>query len=149
MKSLFNRSASEEMVKRITGLTNGSTRQWGKMSVGQMAAHCAVALEVAVGDKTQKRSLASILFGRIAKKQLFTDKPFKQGLPTDKLFVMHDEKELENEKKRLVSVVNRFSEMSTGGVTKEPHPFFGNLTPDEWGTLMWKHLDHHLRQFGA
>ncbi|MDZ4803510.1 MAG: DUF1569 domain-containing protein [Candidatus Eisenbacteria bacterium] len=31
----------------------------------------------------------------------------------------------------------------------EPNPIFGNLSVDEWGKLSWKHLDHHLRQFGA
>ncbi|MEP6513238.1 MAG: DUF1569 domain-containing protein [Parafilimonas sp.] len=28
-----------------------------------------------------------------------------------------------------------------------PHPFFGKLKAEEWRTLTYKHLDHHLRQF--
>ncbi len=35
------------------------------------------------------------------------------------------------------------------GLSKDPHPFFGNLNSEEWDTLNWKHLDHHLRQFGV
>jgi hypothetical protein len=29
------------------------------------------------------------------------------------------------------------------------HPMFGKMTADQWGRSMWKHLDHHLRQFGV
>ena len=37
----------------------------------------------------------------------------------------------------------------TGVVTQDPHPFFGRMTGEEWDRLLWKHLDHHLRQFGV
>jgi len=30
-----------------------------------------------------------------------------------------------------------------------PRCFFGKLSGKEWGELMYKHIDHHLRQFGA
>ncbi len=37
--------------------------------------------------------------------------------------------------------------LATTSVTV-PHPVFGRLSVDDWGRLSWKHLDHHLRQFG-
>jgi Protein of unknown function (DUF1569) len=44
---------------------------------------------------------------------------------------------------------DRFAKGGAEGCTKHPHNFFGKLTPLEWATGMYKHLDHHLRQFGA
>lgn len=29
------------------------------------------------------------------------------------------------------------------------HPLFGQISRQEWGVLMHKHVDHHLRQFGV
>ena len=30
-----------------------------------------------------------------------------------------------------------------------PHPVFGRLTTSEWHRWGYRHMDHHLRQFGA
>jgi hypothetical protein len=46
-------------------------------------------------------------------------------------------------------LIDRFAAAGPQGCTTHPHAFFGSLTPDEWAILMYKHLDHHLRQFGA
>lgn len=35
------------------------------------------------------------------------------------------------------------------GAARAVHPAFGPLSPQEWARLGWKHLDHHLVQFGA
>lgn len=29
------------------------------------------------------------------------------------------------------------------------HPAFGRMRRADWGIWAWRHLDHHLRQFGA
>jgi len=36
-----------------------------------------------------------------------------------------------------------------GRVRGRIHSFVCKLRSEEWGRLMYKHLDHHLRQFGA
>ena len=46
-------------------------------------------------------------------------------------------------------LIDRFAAAGPKGCTTHPHSFFGPLTPDEWAILMYKHLDHHLRQFGV
>ena len=70
-------------------------------------------------------------------------------MPTDKNFVVTEQRNFEDEKERLISLVQRFTQSGRAGISKETHPFFGKLTVDEWDRLMWNHLDHHLRQFGA
>jgi transposase InsO family protein len=46
-------------------------------------------------------------------------------------------------------VIDRFVAAGPKSCTTHPHSFFGPLTPEEWAILMYKHLDHHLRQFGV
>ena len=150
MKSLFNSNDNNEIVQRIEKLSTSSEAQWGKMNVGQMLAHCQEPIKVAFGESKPKRGLIGMLFGGIAKKQLITnDQPFKRNLPTDKNFVIRDERNFEEEKTKLVALIKRFAEKGPEAISKEIHPFFGKLTVHEWNKLMHKHLDHHLRQFGA
>ena len=149
MPSIFQPADSAEMVKRIQFLRPDARAQWGKMQVGQMLAHCRNAMSVATGDLNLKRSLFGLLFGRMAKKSLMKPEPFKRGLPTAPEFRITDARDFAAEQKKLVELVQRLTKGGPDGLTKEQHPFFGPMTGAEWDLLQWKHLDHHLRQFGA
>jgi hypothetical protein len=46
-------------------------------------------------------------------------------------------------------LIDRFTAAGPTGCTTSPHSFFGRLTPEQWAILTFKHLDHHLRQFGV
>lgn len=149
MKSLFDATDNKEVLDRINKLSPGTKQLWGKMSVAQMLAHAQTTLQVALGERKLKGGLIGFLFGRIAKKQLSGDKPFKQNLPTAPSFIIKDERNFEVEKEKLLDLVNRFGHTDPGEIAKRPHPFFGKMTVSEWDNLQWKHLDHHLRQFGV
>ena len=149
MNSLFNPTENSQMIQRINKLTSSTQAQWGKMNVAQMLAHTHIALQSALGEVKIKRSFLGVLVGGMAKKKLLNDEPFKKNLPTDKRFVIADQRNFDQEKKSLVGAVQRFAQMGPNGLPQEPHPFFGKLSTQEWDKLMWKHLDHHLRQFGA
>ncbi len=149
MKSLFNISDNGEIIHRIDSLTPETKGGWGKMDVSQMLTHAQVPLKIALGELKLKRTFAGYLFGGIAKKKLSGEKPWKKSMPTDKNFIVTGQKNFEAEKERLITLVLRFPQSGTAGMSKEAHPFFGKLTADEWDRLMWNHLDHHLRQFGA
>jgi hypothetical protein len=150
MKSLFNKEDNREIVNRINSLTNGSKNQWGKMNVAQMLHHAQIPLQSAFGEIKLKRSLPGILFGGMVRKKLTRDEaPFSKELPTAKEFVTVDQFEFQKEKDALVKLVERFAVGGPDQITKDPHPFFGSMTAKEWDIIQWKHLDHHLRQFGA
>lgn len=149
MNTIFDNNLRAEMIKRIDGLTKESVRQWGKMSVPQMLAHCSVSLHTALGDITHKHSFMGKIFGRIALKRMMNEKPFDKSLPTDKTYIIADERDLEREKINIKALLERFAETKPEALTKSPHPFFGVLTGEQWGVLQWKHLNHHLSQFGA
>jgi hypothetical protein len=149
MKTLFDPAAVLEVMKRADALTPTSPRAWGKMNIGQMLAHCSGALEMAMGRKNPRRSLMGYLIGPFFKNMYTNDKPFPRSSPTDASLVVTDEKDFTQERDRLKKLVEEFSARGEMGVTKNPHPFFGTLTPSQWGTGMYKHLDHHFTQFGG
>jgi len=150
MRNLYEPSAVQEVKERIARLRPDSARHWGKMNVAQGVAHCAASMEWAVGDRVPPRmGLASIL-GRIIKpKVLGDDAPFRRNSPTAKDLVVQDQRDLAAERARLSALIDRFATAGPAGCTTNPHSFFGRMTPDEWAILMYKHLDHHLRQFGV
>lgn len=149
MQSLFEPAARENVNARLGKLQPGSPRQWGKMSASQMLAHCANALEVASGDKPRKQALIGRIFGPLARKKMLGEEPFGKNSPTDPTFVIRDERDFEGEKSRLRGVLDRFCDRGPDHAGKQTHSFLGRMSGDEWGVLMYKHLDHHFRQFGC
>jgi hypothetical protein len=149
MKNLFDEAAAESVKERIALLQPDSERLWGKMSPAQALAHCSVAMEVSLGDRLMRQIWFGKLVGKRAKASLLSGKPIRRNMPTDKAYVVTDERDLEVERHKLAVLIDRFQTGGPAGCTKGPHSFFGPLTPNEWAELNYLHLDHHLRQFGV
>jgi Protein of unknown function (DUF1569) len=149
MKNLFEQEATEEVISRIDTLEPACQRQWGKMDVAQMLAHCSAALDMASGHLILPRIFIGRILGPFVKPIYTNQKPFSKNNPTDKKLVMSDQRDFLREQQQLKRKVREFHEGGEAQCTRHPHPFFGALTPQEWSRGMYKHLDHHLRQFGA
>ncbi len=150
MKNLFVATDRQEILQRLEGLGPASARHWGKMNAAQMLAHCAAALEVATGDVPKRQRLIGRIFAPFVKPKLLRgEAPMMKNAPTDPGFVISDERDLARERERLAGLVQRLARQGSEAAGRRTHSFFGRLTGDEWGVLMYKHLDHHLRQFGA
>jgi Protein of unknown function (DUF1569) len=149
MKNLFDAGAYNEITERMDKLAPQSQRQWGKMNVAQMLAHCKEAFKVPLSDKKMPRMFLGLLIGWMIKAKLYNDSPWKRNLPTAPNFIIKDERDFEKEKKELTSLINQFYNGGPCNVGKFPHPMFGSFTPEQWGKSMYKHLDHHFQQFGV
>jgi len=150
MKNLFEVGRVEEVKRRIAQLGPGSARQWGKMNPAQALEHCSRGIEMALGDKTPPRVFVGRVLGWIVKPlALGNDEPMRRNSPTAKELVVQDERDLGRERTRLCGLIDRFAAGGPAGCTTHPHAFFGPLTPEQWAILTYKHLDHHLRQFGV
>lgn len=149
MKNLFDKDVYEEITGRTHALAPSSERQWGKMNVAQMLAHCKEAFNVPLSDKKMPRSFLGLLVGWMIKAKLYNDEPWKHNLPTAPNFKITGERDFEKERQELLGLANKFYTLGPGNVGKFPHPMFGSFTPQQWGQAMYKHLDHHLRQFGV
>ncbi|MBP6024531.1 DUF1569 domain-containing protein [Ferruginibacter sp.] len=149
MKSLFDTGTYNEITERMNKLTPQSQRQWGKMNVAQMLAHCKEAFKVPLSDKKMPRMFLGLLVGWMVKAKLYNDSPWKRNLPTAPNFIIKDERDFEKEKRELTSLINQFYNGGPANAGRFPHPMFGSFTPEQWGKSMYKHLDHHLQQFGV
>ena len=149
MKSLFDPAKANELKQRMAQLTPETQRQWGKMGPAQMLAHCSAAMEVSVGDKVMRQIFLGKLFGKRAKASMLSGKPMGRNLPTDKAYVVIDDRDLNLERQRLVVFIERFHTGGPEQCTKLQHSFFGVMTPEEWSAMNYIHLDHHLKQFGV
>ncbi len=149
METLFHQPDVYNILQRIEKLTLGSERQWGKMNVAQMLAHCNVSMETAMGKNVIKRLFIGRIIGTVLKKSVLSQKPFGKNSPTDKSYVFNPDVNFEEAKFKTITSVKQFFEGGPSKCTTHPHPFFGKFTPEQWAVFQWKHLDHHLRQFGV
>jgi len=149
MQSLFNPADREVLSLRLADLEADTPRLWGKMNAAQMLQHCTRGLEAATGDRPMKQLFRGKLLSPFLRGIALGRKPFHRGTPTDPSFVITDDRDFEAEHKRLATVIDRFIQRGPESASKATHAFFGHLSGEEWGRLMYKHLDHHLRQFGV
>lgn len=147
MKNIFNYVNSEEILKRIDKLSPNSQPQWGKMDVAQMLAHCSSFQDIAMGNSFPPRSWLGIIVGRFAKQIVYNEKTLPHNLSTIPTILIADEREFETEKEKLKQKIITFQNNGPLKCTTHPHPFFGKLTSEQWGKGIYKHLDHHLKQF--
>ena len=147
MKSIFDKNDNDEFISSINKLTPETTANWGKMSVNQMFKHTNEALIVAFGEKELRINFLMKFLGKMMKNKVFNS-DFKKNSPTAPEFIFKDNYDFEKSKNDLITNFSRFAE-GEKSVTLTEHPFWGKMNHDDWNKLMWKHMDHHLRQFGV
>lgn len=126
-----------------------SPAQWGSMTSAQMMAHCQLAMNMAFGNTKTSRHWIGIVFGGIGKRRQLKVKQLDRHIPTFIALKVTDDRHFETEKQKFILLIQFALEKGEAGLVKYPHPYFGTFRPGEWAQLNWKHLDHHLRQFGV
>jgi hypothetical protein len=150
MKTIFNKGAYQEILGRLDKLSVDDEAKWGKMNVTQMLKHCQKPIRLAFGEETvQKPGFFMKIMIRFFKPTLYNDKPWKKGLPTAKEFIIKDAENFEQEKDTLKQLVDRMHDSEDYFKPGRKHPIFGYMKSWMWGQSAYKHLDHHLKQFGA
>lgn len=150
MKSVFKSEDVKEVLSRIDKLSNETQPQWGKMDVAQMLAHCNVTYEMAYEDKHPKaKGFKKMMLNWFVKPIVVNEKPYKKNSRTAPEFIISDKRVFDTEKERLVNYINKTLEIGEKGFEGKESNSFGVLTVQEWNNSFYKHLDHHLSQFGA
>ncbi len=153
MKNLFDPATVEDVKQRIMRLRPDSERQWGKLPVALVLAHCTSGLQMAMGTINPKRApFPGNVIGLLIKPLVFgNDKPLRRNSPSvQELFTADPAQcEFERERDQLIKAVDGFVSVGEARCSRHPHPFFGPLKPNQWAILMYKHIDHHLSQFGV
>ena len=149
MKTIFEKTAHDELLERLAKLDTNSERQWGKMTPSQMMEHVARAIEMAISKEPKKQILPGKLFSRFFRKEYFGPDPFKRNRPTGPWLIVRDEPDFEPTRERLSTLITKLHHAGEPATDGNVHPFFGTLTGKQWGETQYKHVDHHLRQFGV
>jgi Protein of unknown function (DUF1569) len=145
-RHLLDDDTYAQVLQRIGTLTPQSTRRWGKMDAAQMLAHCAEVLEVTNGKALNNTPWFIRMIGPLVKRVITSDKPYRHDSPTHPQYVMTSSKDFTHERARLLEVL---AALRAAGPRPIQHPIFGKMSADEVGWSAYKHLDHHLQQFGA
>lgn len=150
MKNMFDLKESNEVVDRINQLTPSTKSLWGKMSVDQMLAHCNVPYEFVYTSKHPKpNGFKKFMIKLFAKNVVVGNKPYPKNSRTAIEFIISDEKNFEEEKTQLVDYIKKTQKLGESHFQNKESHSFGPLSLKEWNTMFYKHLDHHLKQFGA
>jgi hypothetical protein len=150
MPSVFNPTDVAALTNRINKLSPTSVPLWGKMSVGQMLAHCNVSYELVYTDKHPKpNALMKFILKTLVKNKVVTQTPYKHDNPTAPAFLIKEDKNFEAEKTRLADHIHKTLQLGEPHFDGKESHSFGVLTIAEWNNMFYKHLDHHLRQFGV
>lgn len=150
MKTIFEKEIIDDFVNRINKVNSQSRPLWGKMNSFQMLKHCSECTKSNLGERTDKRPFISYIFGRMTLNKIVKDdKPVGINSPTFAGFVIKENGDVEHQKKQLISLVKKYATRDVSSFEGTVHPFFGKMTAHEIGILDYKHLDHHLRQFGV
>ena len=150
MKSIWDPAEIQALENRIEKLTPYTVPLWGKMSVGQMLAHCNVSYELAFETKHPKpKAFLKIFLKLLVKPTVVNEKPYKRNSPTGPVFVIKETKDFGLEKRRLIEHIRKTQQLGAAHFQGKASHSFGPLTSGEWNNMFYKHLDHHLSQFGA
>lgn len=150
MKNAFNQKDTSEFINRIEKLSQTSKPNWGKMNVEKMLAHCNVTYEKIYDDIHPKlNAFKKLLLKLFVKNVVVNDKPYKKNGQTAPEFLIKNSRDFEIEKKRLVEYINKTQQLGESHFDGKESHSFGILTKQEWSTMLSKHLDHHLTQFGV
>jgi len=150
MKNVFDPTDSIELINRINSLNANTSNLWGKMKASQMLAHCNVAYDMTYTDKYPKpKGFKKFMIKLFAKNMVVGPKPYKKNTRTAPEFLITDERDFEKEKAILIANIEKTQKLGAAHFEGKESHAFGALTEKEWNTLFYKHLDHHLQQFGV
>jgi hypothetical protein len=146
MPTLHDADHRAQLARRVETLRPDSQHRWGKMSVDQMLWHVNGAMAAAVGELTLAPRRPPL--PRPILKFMVLRMPWGKGAPTMPEFVAAESYDFQSEKARCLRLMNTLA--STELNAEWPlHPLLGRMSGLEASGLQAKHLDHHLKQFGA
>jgi predicted metalloenzyme YecM len=150
IKNIFEKTTVDELIGRINQLEANKQPLWGKMDAAQMLAHCCVTYEMIYEQiHPQPGKLKKWLLRMIIKPIVTGEKTYPKSTRTAPEFIITGNKNFVDEKNRLIDYMRNVQKDGVDFFEGKNSHSFGPLTAKEWNNMMYKHLDHHLHQFGV
>jgi len=149
--SIYDDDTTLELCRRIDSLTSQSQGLWGKMSISQMLKHCTIPYKAIMDQGEVKKGswYIRIVAGLFFKKSMVNEVDYPHNLPTAKHFIIQDQPDFLSTRELLKTAIRISHAKGEAFYEGRAHPWIGQLTSREWSNMLYKHLDHHLRQFGV
>ena len=147
MKSTFQSHARHELLERLERLSPEQRPLWGRMTAPQMVSHLLASMRMALGDLAVASKRLPLRYPPIKQLVIYW-LPFPKGAPTAPELVTRVPEEWSADVAALGDAIARLAGRDPGGRWPD-HPAFGVMSGRAWGVLTYRHVDHHLRQFGA
>jgi hypothetical protein len=147
MPSLRDAPTRTSLIERMQQLTPNTPARWGNFNAPRMICHLSDALAVSLGERSC-RNMNRRAFQTFPLKHLIMYVfPFPKGAQAPPEMLATSPAVFDADRQRLVEMIARIAAAPNGNGPQ--HPLFGPLTYEEWNSLHWKHIDHHLKQFGC
>jgi hypothetical protein len=148
--NIFTKEVTDILLNRVNKLSSTQAANWGKMDVAQMMAHCNITYEMVFDENFKKSSpFLRFILKNLVKKGIVNNQPLKKNSSTASEMVIKTPKNFEEEKNRLIAHLQKTVKVGENYFDGKDHPGFGVMTKQEWNNFYYKHLDHHLTQFGV
>ncbi|MBP6659238.1 MAG: DUF1569 domain-containing protein [Chitinophagales bacterium] len=150
LPNIYNQTVAQDLINRINNLTPETPANWGKMNVSQMLSHSNITYEYVFDERNDHPNfLMKFILKMFIKSKVVSETPYPQNGPTAPAFIIKDSKDFSTEKTRLINYINDVVKKGASFFEGKESSSFGVLTSIEWNNMMYKHLDHHLKQFGV
>lgn len=150
MENIFEQKTVDSLLERIDKLSTSTQPQWGKMTAGQMLAHCNVTYEMVYTHKHPKpNGFMKFILKLLVKNKVVSEKPYTKNLKTAPQFIIDGQRDFEQEKQRLQDYIKQTADLGEAHFEGKESHSFGPLRSNEWNNMFYKHLNHHLTQFSV
>lgn len=150
-KSLHNSADFEEIITRISFLSENSQRKWGRMDVAQMLTHCELILKVALKEiQLSRPNIVIRTVGILTKKEIqIFNNGIPHNMPSFQKLIVNFECDFVVAKNNLLKTLQDYAKAYENHDLPHDHALFGEMKEQDWGFLEYKHLNHHLKQFNV
>jgi hypothetical protein len=150
LPDIFSKPVAGQVIDRINKLTPATKPGWGKMNVDQMLAHCNVTYEMVYDTVHPKPGgFMKLILKLMVRNKVVNEAPYPKNNQTAPQFIIKGSRDFAKEKERLIAYISKTQELGKEHFEGKESLSFGPLSTAQWNNMFYKHLDHHLAQFGA
>jgi hypothetical protein len=146
-RSLLQPETKREIQARIARLSAAQAARWGRLSAPRMVVHLTDSMKMATGDLTVAPKRVPLRYPPLKQLVIYW-LPFPKGVPTAPELLARAPTDWATELSELLASIDRFAGRDPAASWPD-HPAFGRMSGRQWGVLAYRHIDHHLRQFGG
>lgn len=149
LRTVHSPTQLDLLLERLGHLRVDSARRWGRMTPHQAVCHLSDAMRVTLGDTVPEPHRTGALRRVIAAVAFTLPLRWPHGIRTAR--ELDQERggtrpvDFERDRAQLATLLRRVASIDA----PTDHPYWGPMSRAMTGRYTWRHMDHHLRQFGV